>query len=128
MPQVAILKITSYGQDCYECGGSRELQTLVNWQEVSDEDYSLLSLFISSQLYNSSIRYIMVEQCDYKDIQQSEDFNDILELAKQKEKSRLAATQRAKKQAEERVKRAQVKAQERKRQQFEQLKKELGEE
>lgn len=128
MKTVAILKITSFGQDCYECGGSRDVQTLVKWEEISDEDYNLLAMFIAGQKYDSIERYMMIEQYDYKDVKQTTSFQDILELARQREKTRLAAVQRSQKQAEERAEKAKIKAQERKRKQLEKLKKELGEE
>lgn len=49
MKKIALFQITSYGQDCYECGGSREIQLIANWQEISDEDYKTLNLFICKQ-------------------------------------------------------------------------------
>lgn len=128
MKTIAILKITSFGQDCYECGGSREVQKIVNWEEISDEDYNLLAMFIASQKYDSVERYMMIEQYDYKDVKQTTSFQDVLELAKQREKTRLAAAQRYQKQAEEKAAKDKIKAQERKRKQLEKLKKELGEE
>jgi hypothetical protein len=103
MPKVAIIKITSSNNDCYECGSvSKDLELINDYEYISDKDYSILKTGIENQKYNSPIRYMMLEQCSVDEVKEDlksiinrfvkdkEEIDRLNLQRKQKEEKRLA--------------------------------------
>lgn len=122
--KVALYSVHCINNDCYECGGSKDLRMESKFEEVSDEDYQLLIQFITRQksYYN---RYVLIEPVAVEEVRESLD--SIIEKIKKEKKAEAI---RRKKQDETNAKRQATLAEkriERDKKRLEELKKRLGE-
>ena len=119
--KVKVLKIATGVYSCYECGNSEEtIRGVTNWSDMTLEEYSKLSQAISlaNRSPKNKWQYFLVEQVeDVGDIYQSA--QEFTAYQQRREKERQQIEQKRK------VTLAK-KAKERKRKQFEKLKKEFG--
>ena len=123
---VVIAKLTlanNYERDYYDDVPQNKIFEFAGPQEVSQEEYDMLSYYIQNQSRYSSPRYLMIEKIDIKSPEVINIFEEIKEKAKKAKEAELARSIADKKRKETLAK----KAEERKRKQLEKLKRELGE-
>ena len=124
MKKIVVIRVTG-GNDCYECGGCADLQTICDFEEVSDEDFRTIANFVNRQKYDSNPRYLIIEQFTVQEVK--EDLRDFIKKSKEDEKVYNDLIKKKEEGQRKREETLRLKREEKEKKKFEELKKKFEE-